>query len=225
MTIIQQIRGRRALVPVSAGRHGTGAEQQVDPLECSAAQLVALAKECPERLGDLLNRYRAYLAISARRFCEVNDMDGADCSAIVQQTCLKACRGFPEFRGATEGEFTAWVLQIHQNNLKDAARRKPLIKPLVCDADSSASINWREPAADQTTPSQHLIRGENALRLACLLASLPPAQAEAVRLRHMEGWPVNDIAKKLDRTPQAAAGLIKRGLETLRSRMSLDSWS
>jgi RNA polymerase sigma-70 factor (ECF subfamily) len=52
-----------------------------------------------------------------------------------------------------------------------------------------------------------------------MIASLPEMQREAVRLRHLEGCSVDDIADRLGRSPTAAAGLIKRGLETLRKRM------
>jgi RNA polymerase sigma-70 factor (ECF subfamily) len=95
----------------------------------------------------------------------------------------------------------------------------------IDDPDGSASFCWREPAGSQTTPSQRLIKGEKALRLAAMLESLPEAQREAVRLRHLEGWPLERIAEALDRSVVATAGLIKRGLKRLRQQMSPDSWS
>ena len=44
-------------------------------------------------------------------------------------------------------------------------------------------------------------------------------QREAVRLRHLEGWALADIARHLDRTPAATAGLIKRGMQALRRQL------
>ena len=73
--------------------------------------------------------------------------------------------------------------------------------------------------ANLTTPSQKAIRGEQANRLAQALAALPDDQREAVRLRHLEGWPLDDIARHLGRTPAATAGLIKRGMKALRRRL------
>ena len=64
-------------------------------------------------------------------------------------------------------------------------------------SDSSASFLWHEPAADQSTPSQRLIKAEKALRLAAPLQKLPEAQRDAVRLRHLEGWPLRKIAAEL----------------------------
>jgi RNA polymerase sigma-70 factor (ECF subfamily) len=60
------------------------------------------------------------------------------------------------------------------------------------------------------------MRGEEAERLSRALVALPDDQREAVRLRHLEGWPLADIARHLGRTPAATAGLIKRGMQTLR---------
>jgi DNA-directed RNA polymerase specialized sigma24 family protein len=40
-----------------------------------------------------------------------------------------------------------------------------------------------------------------------------------VRLRHLQGWSLQEIASQFDRTPSAAAGLIKRGLEAIRNEM------
>jgi DNA-directed RNA polymerase specialized sigma24 family protein len=55
------------------------------------------------------------------------------------------------------------------------------------------------------------------LRLALPLARLPEAQREAVELRHLHGWSLNDIAAYMDRTPAAVAGLLHRGMTQLRA--------
>jgi RNA polymerase sigma-70 factor (ECF subfamily) len=66
------------------------------------------------------------------------------------------------------------------------------------------------------------MRAEDAERLVRALAALPEDQREAVRLRHLEGWPLTAIAEKLDRSLAAAAGLIKRGMQTLRDALRRD---
>jgi RNA polymerase sigma-70 factor (ECF subfamily) len=63
------------------------------------------------------------------------------------------------------------------------------------------------------------MRGEEAVKLADALDRLPQDQRTAVRLRHLEGWSLAEIAEHLNRTPAAAAGLIKRGMEALRSNL------
>jgi RNA polymerase sigma-70 factor (ECF subfamily) len=48
---------------------------------------------------------------------------------------------------------------------------------------------------------------------------LPEAQREALVLQHWHGWSLAQIAEHLGRSKAAAAGLIKRGLQQLRSHL------
>jgi RNA polymerase sigma-70 factor (ECF subfamily) len=54
---------------------------------------------------------------------------------------------------------------------------------------------------------------------------LPETQREALRLRYVEGLSLKEIAEKMDKTEMAAAGLLKRGLQSLRELMLTDSSS
>jgi RNA polymerase sigma-70 factor (ECF subfamily) len=62
-------------------------------------------------------------------------------------------------------------------------------------------------------------RGKDAVRLAEAMGELPEDQQEAVRLRHLEGWPLKRIAARLQRTEVAVAGLLKKGLRALRTKL------
>jgi RNA polymerase sigma-70 factor, ECF subfamily len=189
------------------------------------------AREDQAVLGQLLERYRAFLRVAAER-----DLNGAmkvrcDASDIVQETLLEAAEGFEHFKGCSEREFFAWFMNIYANNKKDAyrqhigAEKRSLRREQRPPADDeSPSFIWIDPAAKQASPSQNMIRGERALRLAAVLQSLPDAQRKAVILRHLEGLTLDEIAIRLDRSHTAAAGLIKRGLEKLRQNMSESSW-
>ena len=63
------------------------------------------------------------------------------------------------------------------------------------------------------------MRGERAAKIARALQTLPEAQREAVRLRHLEGCSLAQIAERLGRTEAATAGLLKRGLAKLREKL------
>jgi RNA polymerase sigma-70 factor (ECF subfamily) len=60
------------------------------------------------------------------------------------------------------------------------------------------------------------MRGENAVRLAKALARLPEDQAEAVRMRHLDGWTLERIADRMGKTDTAIASLLYRGMKNLR---------
>ena len=71
-------------------------------------------------------------------------------------------------------------------------------------------------AADQTSPSERAVRGEELLRLAHALARLPEDQRRVVELHYLKGLAVADVAEEIGRTRPAAVGLLFRGLKRLR---------
>ena len=64
------------------------------------------------------------------------------------------------------------------------------------------------------------MRSELAVRIAAEIESLPEDQREAVRLRHIEGWPLALLARHFRRSECAVAGLVKRGLRKLRDQLA-----
>jgi RNA polymerase sigma-70 factor, ECF subfamily len=177
-------------------------------------------------LGTLLDRYRDLLRRLASR-----DMDPAlgrrlDASDLVQQTFLEAAESFERFRGAGEAELTAWLRRILEYNLAGAARdhlfrqKRAAGREASLDESRADGVPWRDRlASQQTSPSLRAVRLEQATRFVEALGQLPPDQREAVRLRHVEGLPIDEIAARLGRSPEAAAGLLKRGLHALRARL------
>jgi RNA polymerase sigma-70 factor, ECF subfamily len=174
-----------------------------------------------------LERFRNYLHLLARLQCHRRLQAKVDASDIVQQTMVQALRGLEGFRGRSEAETAVWLRQILARHLaslardlgrqkRDAAREQSLEGAL----EQSASRLEGFLAADQSSPSQKAERGELVLRLADALAGLPEAQREAITLHHLQNRTLREIGDELGRTEAAVAGLIKRGLRTLRGRLS-----
>jgi RNA polymerase sigma-70 factor (ECF subfamily) len=179
-----------------------------------------------EALGQLCAQYRPFLqTIAAVKLGRTMERR-IDASDIVQETELEMVRGFPEFRGATEPEFSAWLKQILRRNIADKVRdNRAAIRDLrreqyLDGADSSASITWAQPTGRESSPSQFVMKGEAALRFAAALEALPVDQRTVVRMRYMEGLKLNEIAASIDKTPGAVAGLLRRGQNTLREEIS-----
>jgi RNA polymerase sigma-70 factor, ECF subfamily len=199
--------------------------------ERGVENLIQTARTDREALGQLLERYRSYLKLVAQHEIGPKLAVRADASDAVQQTFAEAHQAFRNFAGSTEPEFSAWIQRIHYHNVAElirkhiVAEKQSLKQEQRLDGqDATASFCWWEPAAAQTSPIQRMIKGEKALRLAGLIESLPETQHEAIRLRYIEGWPVEQIARQLDRSLAATAGLLKRGLQALRGKMSEGSW-
>jgi RNA polymerase sigma-70 factor (ECF subfamily) len=74
-------------------------------------------------------------------------------------------------------------------------------------------------AADETSPSQHLLKNERLRRLAKALDDLPEDQRTAIELHHLAECSLAEAAAGMNRTPTSVAGLLRRGLKTLRNNL------
>jgi RNA polymerase sigma-70 factor (ECF subfamily) len=173
--------------------------------------------------ADAPERWRAYLSLLARLQMGPEIRGKIDPSDVVQETLLNAHRQRDQFQGTTEAEKAAWLRRILAGTLADALRRIYADKrdaareqSLQAALDQSSRHLEAFLAADVPSPSEHAQRNEQAMRLAAALVQLPDAQREAVELRHCQGWAIDAIARHMDRTPAAVAGLLKRGLKQLR---------
>jgi RNA polymerase sigma-70 factor (ECF subfamily) len=179
-----------------------------------------------EALGQLLEAQRTALHRLAERQLEGRIAVRVDASDVIQQTFLEAHRSFPQFAGQDVRELAAWLQGILDHKVAGAIRDHALLQKRTVrrersmdDSHGGGAPLKQELDAGHSSPSQKAIRGEEAQRLAQALTALPDDQREAVRLRHLEGWALADIARHLGRTPAATAGLIKRGMQSLRRRL------
>jgi RNA polymerase sigma-70 factor (ECF subfamily) len=179
-----------------------------------------------EALGRLLETQRTALHRMAEgRLGERIEVRVA-ASDIVQQTFLEAHRSFQQFAGQDARELTAWLQGILDHKVAGAVRDHTLLlkRDVRREQSMDDSQGGKGPLKQQldagvSSPSAKAIRGEEEERLAEALSALPDDQREAIRLRHLEGWALADIAQHLGRSPAATAGLIKRGMQTLRRRL------
>jgi RNA polymerase sigma-70 factor (ECF subfamily) len=177
-----------------------------------------------EDLGRRLERCRPYLRLLVRLQLGPRLQGKVDPSDVVQQTLLEAYRKRQQFRGGSQEEWLAWLRQSLAHNLADSLRAFGQAKrDVACERSLDAVLAHSSLRLGQwlvdggPSPSQEAERHERALLLAEALASLPEAQREALLLRYWEDCPLVQIARRLGRTPGATAGLLKRGLQRLRS--------
>lgn len=180
----------------------------------------------PEALGRLLDSHRERLRQIADRQLRGRIAVRMDASDVVQQTFLEVQRGIGRFEGDDASTLAAWLERVLQNAVARTIRDHALLqkrdvrreRPLEAVPHSGSGLQ-PAPAAHMTTPSQQAIRGEEADRLSVALAQLPPDQQQAVRLRHLEGRSLAEISRYFGRSESATAGLIKRGMEALRTAL------
>jgi RNA polymerase sigma-70 factor (ECF subfamily) len=181
-----------------------------------------------EALGRLLEGQRAALHRLAERQLKGRIAARVGASDVLQQTFLEAHRCFAQFAGRDAQDLAAWLHVILDHKVAAAIRDHAMLQKRNVGRERSmddsrggaAAPLKHELDAGLSTPSQKAVRGEDAERLSRALTALPDDQREAVRLRHLEGWALTDIARHIGRSPAATAGLIKRGMQALRRRMS-----
>jgi RNA polymerase sigma-70 factor (ECF subfamily) len=182
-----------------------------------------------EALGRLLEAQRAALHRLAERQLGGRVAVRVNASDLIQQTFLEAHRSFPQFAGRDDRELAAWLQCILDHKAAGAIRDHALLQKRnvrrersIDDSHGGAGGLKQELDAGLSSPSQKAIRHEEEERLTRALTALPDDQREAVRLRHLEGWALADIAGRLGRSPAATAGLIKRGMQALRRQLHRD---
>lgn len=170
-----------------------------------------------------LEGYGDYLRLLARLQLSPRLRAKLDASDVVQQTLLQAHANRAQFRGRSEAEWLAWLRAILANALTAAARQftteaRDLRRERSLEAELERSSSRLEGllAADQSTPSERAVRGDELLRLARAMACLPPDQQRVVELHHLQGLPVAEVADQMGRSKPAVVGLLFRGLKKLR---------
>ena len=149
-----------------------------------------------------------------------------DESDIVQQTMLDACENLHNFRGKSDAELTSWLRTMLCRNLLDAIRqlrsqKRDVAKEINLNAEAS---NSRRPAgfavsAETTSPSLVVARSEELNYMRAAISRLPAQQGEAILLHHINGWSLAEVAQHMQRSAGAVAGLLHRGLRTLKSEI------
>jgi RNA polymerase sigma-70 factor (ECF subfamily) len=182
-----------------------------------------------EAFGDLLEKYRPYLSVLAKRYLDDRVRSRMDEHDIVQLTFLEAQRDLKDFRGKRIEELLGWLRHILRNNVSSAHQQHLRTQKRSAGKETHQSAEDSGPSlvdmvtANTSSPSRHAMRGEASIFLANCLADLPETQQEALRLRYIEGQSLKEIAERMGKTEMAAAGLLKRGLQALRQRMMTDS--
>jgi RNA polymerase sigma-70 factor (ECF subfamily) len=177
-----------------------------------------------------LERYRRYLIVLARASIDPRLRPRLDASDVVQQTLLEAHKCASQLGDFNEEQVAGWLRRALANNITDALRglaraKRDVGRQRSLDEDYLARSSERVQswlAADQSSPSEHAHRAERALWLAEALLALPEAQREALILQYWHGWSLAQIAAEMGRTPAAVAGLLKRGMQSLRERFGTD---
>jgi RNA polymerase sigma-70 factor, ECF subfamily len=171
-----------------------------------------------EALGELLENYRGFLRGLADRLLDDRAAGRLDASDVVQQTCLSVHKQIAEFQGENHAQFAAWLRQIHERNIRNAARNQLHAGKRAIDRENRLPED-QACVARQTSPSLRVVRSEESARLAQALACLAPDEQEALRRRYVDGQSITEIGEAMQLTRSALVWLMNRAMMALRENL------
>jgi len=127
--------------------------------------------------------------------------NATDAEDLVQETFLKALRGFASFEAGTN--FKAWFFRILRNTYLTsrtglAARRTGSLEDELGEDGEAGSTAYPEGAIDRETPEVNLIRLADQTALQAAMEKLPPLLLEVILLCDIEEMRYREIAGVLE---------------------------
>lgn len=123
---------------------------------------------------------------------------------VTQNTFLKLLTRLDRYVPG-DAPFEAWLFRVARNAAHDELRRR------------------RMTVATELREQDAAVHEDGSLRTGVLvdaLAALPPAQQQALVLRHVVGLSAHEVARRLERSEQAVNNLNNRARETLRGSLA-----
>jgi RNA polymerase sigma-70 factor (ECF subfamily) len=123
--------------------------------------------------------------------------DSADAEDLVQETLLKALRGFASFELGTN--FKAWIFRILRNTFLTsrsglAAMRTVALEEELDETGEAGRQQMPEAAINRQTPETNLLRMRDAEALRAAMEKLPPHLLEVLVLCDVEEMKYREIA-------------------------------
>jgi RNA polymerase sigma-70 factor (ECF subfamily) len=144
------------------------------------------------------------------RYALVRLKSRMDAEDVAAETFAKVLRELKRFKWQGGG-FEAWLFRIASNAVVDHFRRSGREGHVEQEAEGV----W---SRDERTPETAALEKERAQRLHVLIAALSADQREVLALRFGAGLGSDEIAKVMNRKPNAVRQLQFRALASLRSR-------
>jgi RNA polymerase sigma-70 factor (ECF subfamily) len=149
----------------------------------------------------------------------------ADAEDLVQETFLKALRGFATFEPGSN--FKAWIFRILRNTYLTsrsglAVKRTVALEDELEERDDSGSRLVPEATIDRQTPEVHLIRLSDRTALRAAMEKLAPPLLEVILLCDVEEMRYKEIAAVLEIPIGTVMSRIGRARAALRVALQSD---
>jgi RNA polymerase sigma-70 factor (ECF subfamily) len=148
-----------------------------------------------------------------------------DAEDLVQETFLKALRGFATFEPGSN--FRAWIFRILRNTYLTSrtgleAKRTVALEDELDERNGSGTALYPEGAIDRETPERNLIRLSDRAELQAAMEKLPPPLLEVILLCDVEEMKYREIATVLEIPIGTVMSRIARARTALRGELQVN---
>jgi RNA polymerase sigma-70 factor (ECF subfamily) len=179
------------------------------PTDPSTRDLIDRARTGDRKAFEgLVSRYRGRLRALLATRIGPRLRGKLEAEDIIQDTLVKAFQCLDRFEWRGEESFFRWLAGIANHRLLHLSRQHLRVERLPLDFEA--------PAGDES-PGRKAQRQERFDRLEQALAGLSPDHRQVILLARIQGLPVLEIAKRMDRSPKAVQQLLWRALQKLKS--------
>ncbi len=162
-----------------------------------ASTLEAARKGSAEALGELLQSCNGYIRVIAENHVPHRLQSRLRHSSLVQETYLRACQKFHQFRGQSERQLLIWLKQILLHCLLNILRQAEFRTPRQA---LPATLAGRA-----TTPLQQGVDRECSTALELALRRLPAHYQLTIELHHFRSFSSEEVGKVLGCSAGAGA--------------------
>jgi RNA polymerase sigma-70 factor (subfamily 1) len=178
-------------------------------------------------VNTALEEFRAYLETLTFIQIDPRMRSKFGLSDVVQDTLVEAWLDLERILALDTAGRKRWLRRMLMNNLLDRidgflTEGRDVRREQSLEAAAAASSCWLQKwlAVEDSSPSERLVKQEEALQLLEALSKLDVRQREALILQKYHGWTLAQIAEHLGCTIGAVAGLHAHGLKKLRKYLT-----
>jgi len=166
--------------------------------------ILSCQKGQKKAFNKLIRLYYPYVS----KFLRKLTMDEKLSEDLVQETFVKLIRGIDRYDVNGEASFSSYLMAIAKNCYFDYMRKN--MKTLISIDDFEI--------ADRMLPEDRLLNRIEMAKIMREIDSLPYEQGEAIRLKYLERYTLQEIAEKFSTESKTIKSRIHSGMSKLRTK-------
>ncbi|MEM7317208.1 MAG: sigma-70 family RNA polymerase sigma factor [Planctomycetota bacterium] len=194
--------------------------------ETQFTTLIEKARDgCTDARNDLIHDCRGYLLAVARSELDDAIRPKVGVSDVVQETLLRAEKGFGDFQGHEQQELLAWLRKILKNYVIDvrrkykASEKRDVDREVLLKIYESTRMPGMHPIDPEHTPATTASAKEELERLRTAIDSLSDEYRDVILARIWEKQSFVEIGETTGKSPDAVRMLWNRAVKRLGAAM------